>query len=127
MSVQSATYTVLPWTFAGFYLPVEMGDVVNTVKGGSTVPITFEAFAGQTELVDPVAVLQPLKATQAFCGSADTNDIALVASGSTSLRYDATTGQFIYNWKTPKMPGYCYVVTVTLQDGTSRSAQFRMK
>jgi hypothetical protein len=127
VGVASATYTVLPWTFVGFYQPVEMGDIVNTVKGGATVPITFEVFAGPTELVDTAAVNQPLMATQSVCDSADTSDIELLATGDTSLRYDAATGQFIYNWKTPRMAGYCYVVTVTLKDGTSRSAQFRLK
>ncbi len=35
VSVASATYTVLAWTFAGFYHPVDMDGVVNTVKGGA--------------------------------------------------------------------------------------------
>ncbi len=127
VNVQAATYKILPWSFAGFHAPIEMGDVVNTVKGGSTVPLAFEAFAGPNELVDVEAIMQPLKATQTLCGSAETNDVELVASGNTSLRYDAATGEFIYNWKTPKMAGYCYLVTVMLKDGTSRSAQFRLK
>ena len=29
-----------------------MNGVVNTVKGGSTVPLKFEVFAGTTELTD---------------------------------------------------------------------------
>jgi hypothetical protein len=127
LSVASATYTVLAWTFVGFYHPIDIGDVVNTVKNGATVPIRFEAFAGQTELVDPAAVNQPLMATQAVCESGETDDIELLSTGGTSLRYDATIGQFIYNWQTPKKAGYCYVVTVTLKDGSSRSARFRLK
>ena len=127
VSVAAATYTVLPWIFTGFYQPVDMGGVVNSVKGGSTVPIAFEVFAGARELVDTAVVIQPLRATQSVCGSAETSDIELLATGATSLRYDAAAGHFVYNWKTPKMAGYCYVVTVTLQDGTSQSAQFRLK
>jgi len=68
------------------------GRAVNTVKGGSTVALMFEAFADERELVDTAAVNQPLMATQAVCDSADTNDIELLATGGTSLRYDATTG-----------------------------------
>ena len=30
----SATYTVLPWTFSGFYQPVDMGGVWNTSRMG---------------------------------------------------------------------------------------------
>ena len=42
----TATVTVLPWTLKGFYQPVDMNGVYNTVKGGSTVPLKFEIFAG---------------------------------------------------------------------------------
>ena len=37
------SYTVLAWTLTGFYQPVDMNNVVNTVKGGSTVPLKFES------------------------------------------------------------------------------------
>jgi hypothetical protein len=127
LSVASATYTVLAWTFVGFYHPVDIGDVLNTVKNGSTVPLRFEAFAGETELMDLAAVNQPLMATQAVCESTETDDIELLSTGGTSLSYDATTGQFVYKWQTPKKAGYCYVLTVTLKDGTSGSARFRLK
>ena len=43
----SRTYTVQKWTLKGFYPPVDMNGVVNTVKGGSTVPLKFEVFAGR--------------------------------------------------------------------------------
>jgi probable HAF family extracellular repeat protein len=123
----SATYTVQPWTLAGFYQPVDMGGVLNTVKNGSTVPIKFKVFAGTTELVDPAVVIQPLKATENACESASTDEIELTVSGATSLRYDVTSGQFIYNWQTPKKPNFCYTVTVTLSDGTAVNAKFKLR
>lgn len=46
-------------------------------------------------------------------------------TGSTSLRYDATGGQFIYNWKTPA--GTCYQLTMKAADGGSISANFKLK
>jgi hypothetical protein len=41
----------------------------------------------------------------------------------------ATTdgGVFIFNWKTPKKPGYCYTITVALTDGASQSASFGLR
>jgi hypothetical protein len=121
------SYTVLAWTTNGFFQPVDMGGVWNTAKNGSTVPLKFEVFAGSTELSDTAIVNQPLKATQTSCSGGTTDDIELLATGNTSLRYDATAGQFIYNWQTPKKAGYCYVVTVTLADGSSITANFRLK
>jgi hypothetical protein len=44
----------------------------------------------------------------------------------TVLRYDTTAGHFIYNWKTPKAPGKCYKVTMTMQDGSTIVADFRL-
>jgi hypothetical protein len=49
------------------------------------------------------------------------------ATGGTSLRYDTTGGQFIFNWQTPKKAGICYMVTMTTQDGSGLSAYFKAK
>jgi hypothetical protein len=123
----SLTYVVAPWTMSGFDQPVDMNGVWNSVKNGSTVPIKFEVFAGANELTDTSIVNQPLTATQTLCNGGPVDEIELLATGSTSLRYDSGAGQFIYNWQTPKKAGYCYVVTVTLADGSSRSANVKLR
>ena len=121
-------YTVDPWTFKGFYQPIDMGTTLNTVKGGSTVPFKFELFAGSTELTDTAKVDQPLRALKVACDTgAPFDDIELTATGGTSLRYDTTGGQYIYNWQTPKQPGACYNVTITANDGSFQTAHFKLK
>jgi hypothetical protein len=47
--------------------------------------------------------------------------IKTTATGSTSLRYDATTSSFVYNWKTPSTRG-CYTLWVNLSTGHQRNA-----
>jgi hypothetical protein len=125
----SSTYKVLAWDFRGFYQPVDMGGVHNTIKGGSTVPIKFELFAGSTELTDTANVVQPLKYQKISCttGVPTEDAIETVATGGTSLRYDTTGGQFIYNWKTPTGAGTCYNVTISSIDGSSKTALFKLK
>jgi alpha-tubulin suppressor-like RCC1 family protein len=124
----SRSYTVLPWTFSGFYQPVAMGGAWNRVKNGSTVPIKFEVFAGSTELTHSSIVIQPLTGTRAPCSNGGLIDeVELAATGGTTLRYDVVSGQFVYNWKTPRQPGYCYTIRVTLTDGTSRQANFQLR
>ena len=128
----SSTYTVLSWRLSGFYQPVDMNagttTVWNVVKNGSTVPLKFEVFAGSTELTNTSIVNQPLKAVGVSCAPNPlTDDIELVATGGTTLRYDSSGGQFVYNWQTPKKPGACYKVTVETADGSSISAYFLMK
>ena len=58
---------------------------------------------------------------------ATVDTIELLATGGTSLRYDTTGGQFIYNWKTPTGAGSCYKVTVTATDGSTITAYFKLK
>ena len=126
-SSASASYTVLAWTLSGFYNPVDMNGVYNTVKGGSTVPLKFEVFAGPTELTATSAVTSFIPTRVACDGSATFDDIELTSTGGKSLRYDATGGQFIQNWQTPRQAGFCYRVTLTTQDGSSLVAFFKLK
>ena len=128
VSARNGVLTIGSWTFKGFYQPVDMSGTLNTVKGGSTVPIKFELFKGATELTDTASINQPLRATKVACESGATVDeIELVAAGATALRYDATGGQFVYNWKTPTGTGTCYKVTITANDGSSQTAHFKLK
>ncbi|MEO5316120.1 PxKF domain-containing protein [Pseudarthrobacter sp. CC12] len=119
-------YTVKAWTLKGFYQPVDMAGVLNTVKSGSTVPAKFEIFAGDTELTDPALAKFTLQ--QTACSLTAVQDaIEATTTGNTSLRYDATAGQFVYNWKTPTAAGTCYKLTMTANDGSSISANFKLK
>jgi len=119
-------YTVKAWSLNGFYQPVDMGGVWNTVKGGSTVPLKFEVFAAN-ELTD-VGVVQGFALTKVSClGSGAEDPVEMVTTGGTSLRYDGVAGQFIQNWQTPKTAGICYIVTMTTDDGSSLSANFKLK
>jgi hypothetical protein len=121
------TYTVLAWTLRGFFQPVDMNGVYNTVKGGSTVPFKFEVFAGPSELTDVEAVAS-LTADGISCVSGATLDaIEVTATGGTVLRYDGAAGQFVYNWKTPAGAGQCYRVTMETQDGSTLIALFKTR
>ncbi|MHB8089937.1 MAG: PxKF domain-containing protein, partial [Anaerolineaceae bacterium] len=127
---ETRTYSVLPWNLKGFYQPVDMGNIWNTVKNGSTVPLKFEIFAGPTELVE-VSDVKSLFSKQVACttlpGAAEDAIETISATSSTLLRYDVTAGQFVFNWKTPNMAGKCYQVTMTSQDGSTLTAFFKLK
>jgi hypothetical protein len=123
----NGTLTVQAWSLLGFYRPVDMNGVLNVVKGGSTVPLKFEVFAA-TELTDPAFVVESFVQIKVNCDtSATINEIEVTSTGGTSLRYDATAGQFVQNWQTPKTAGACYVVKMTTKDGSSLSANFKLK
>lgn len=126
-STATQDYDVKAWTIDGFYSPVDMNSVLNTVKGGSTVPLKFEIFVGPTELTN-IGSVKSFVTKGITCPDATTptDDVEFAVTGGTSLRYDATAGQFIQNWKTPTAKG-CYRATMTAQDGSAISADFKVK
>jgi hypothetical protein len=90
------------------------------------VPLKFEVFAAN-ELTD-VSVVDRFAVVRVSCmGSGGEDPIEMVTTGGTSLRYDSSAGQFIQNWQTPKAPGTCYIVTMFTDDGSSLSANFKLK
>lgn len=123
-----STYTVKAWTLNGFYRPVDMGAIVNTVKAGSTVPLKFNIYAAE-EIKEPAAVkgFTALSLSCANLADLPTDAIETVATGATILRYDTTGGQFVYNWQTSKATNTCWKVTMTTQDGSKISANFKLK
>jgi hypothetical protein len=126
-ATSTRSYTVDAWTLTGFYQPVDMNGIYNVVKGGSTVPLKFEVFAGSTELTSTSSIKSFIQ-SKVTCGdSVFTDDIEVTTTGGTVLRYDGTSGQFIQNWQTPKSPGQCYRVTMTALDGSPLVAYFMLK
>src|SRR5215211_5631609 len=125
----TGTLVISPWNLKGFYQPVDMGDVLNTVKNGATVPVKFELFSGTTELTSTSAASSVVaKTVNCLAFNGDPEDpIEMVTTGGTSLRYDATAGQFIYNWQTPKKINTCYNLTMTATDGSTITAYFKLK
>ncbi|MBA3777922.1 MAG: PxKF domain-containing protein [Chloroflexi bacterium] len=133
VSTATLSYTVLAWNLKGFYSPVDMSTATttiwNTVKSGSTVPLKFEIFSGTTELTD-VSAITSFKVFQTATpsGSATMDEIELVTTGGTSLRYDGAGGQFIQNWQTPKnSANKAYKVVLTTADGSTITAYFLLK
>jgi hypothetical protein len=108
-----------------------MTGVLNTVKGGSTVPLKFEVFGDKavssTEITS-TSIVKSFKTAKIACDNSSSEDaIEITSTGGTVLRYDTTAGQFIQNWQTPKNPGECHKVTLTLIDDSTIQALFKLK
>jgi hypothetical protein len=138
-----AMASITAWYLTGFYQPVgipnsfhtpptgtlPISGILNTIKGGQTVPLKFEIFeaVGGTERTSVSAVLSFTLTPVACDGSSSEDPVDFTTTGGTSLRYDGVEGQFIQNWQSPKGPGKCYRATMTAADGSSISAFFKTK
>jgi hypothetical protein len=113
-------------TLTGFFAPIDMGGILNTVKAGATVPLKFRVFDAGVEQTD-VAIVAGFTTKSVDCTSGTGADPVeeLSTTGGTTLHYDPTEQQFLQNWKSPKKPG-CYAVTVTAVDGSSITALFKL-
>lgn len=110
----------------GFYAPLNpVAGFLNTVKGGSTVPLKFNVFVDGIEKTTTDA-LQLTVQTISCDSTAPLDPVDFTVAGDTSLRYDSNAGYFIQNWKVPKAPG-CYMVRLTTEDALALTARFKVK
>ncbi|HEY6963326.1 MAG TPA: YDG domain-containing protein, partial [Gaiellaceae bacterium] len=143
----TATASVAAWNASGkgFYAPVGVASslfvpapaalptanastVWNTVKGGQTVPLKFNVYAGAVERTALTDIASFTQASVACTGGDGTDPVDITTTGNTSLRYDTTAMQWIQNWKTPSYnaSASCYRATVRFADGSALSAFFKL-
>lgn len=124
----SIEFTVAPWTLEGFFQPVNAA-ALNTVKAGSTVPLKFTASKGDEAVTDVAELGATFTAVRSACPNEPLDPFeGVLSTGSTTLRYDSTAQQWIQNWATPKSAvGTCWDLTLTLADGTTTTADFKLK
>jgi methionine-rich copper-binding protein CopC len=145
----TTTASITAWTAAGtgFYQPVGIPGSVftaapasaplvipstvlwNTVKGGQTVPLKFNVYAGTVEKTSLADIKSFNQSKLANCsggvGSDPVDDVA--DTGGTTLRYDTTAHQWIQNWKTNKVSSTeCWRVWVTFADNSTLEAFFQL-
>ena len=113
----------------GFLQPVNP-NALNTVKGGSTVPLKFQVRTASGGYITSLSIIQGFVLTQVQCSALTTelDEVEFTTTGQTTLKYDTPSNQFHQNWQTPKKPGNCYRVEVVFTGGLQRlTANFQLK
>jgi hypothetical protein len=128
-TLDSRTYTMTTDALHGFYRPVAMGEVWNTVRVGSAVPFRFEVFDGDTELASSSAVSGFAVSAQTCPGTEPTRPSTTSPSPHPGGHHWATTWSRASSCRTgrPRTPGACYRVTMTTRDGSTMSALFALR
>jgi hypothetical protein len=123
----SRTYTV-GYSFGGFAPPLKSVPGVNTAKVNQALRIQFRLFDLGAAVSD-LAAVSGLSYASASCqgfSSDPANALPAAPAGETSLRFDATTSSFIYNWKAPSARG-CYTLLINLSTGQRIPSYFQLK
>ena len=125
----TASHTV-GYNFIGFLSPLNSDtSVVNTGNAGRTYPVKWQLKDANGNYVgDAVAgtTVTSQKMSCADLSTSLTDPIDAMATGSTTLRYDSTSNQYVYNWATPSAKNTCYKLVVTPPSGIVHTALFKL-
>ena len=118
----------------GFLPPLNAdihGTVLNVGKAGKTYPVKWQLTDANGAYVTTAVSGTTVDVAKVACTNLAGDPLDSMdyntSSGGTTLRYDSTANQYVYNWQTPGTQG-CYRLTVTLVgSGQKMVAAFQLK
>lgn len=113
------------YNFSAFLPPVYP---MNIGKAGRTFPVKWQLSDNSGAYIGDLTTVTSIIATPSDqCGVGST--VALLQeynNSDSSLHYDSTANQFIYNWRTPSTAG-CFSLVLTLASGQTGMAYFDLR
>jgi hypothetical protein len=107
----SASLTqAVQYKFSGFLPPL---NSTLAIGAGRTLPIKFQLTDFSGSFVTSLSAVVSLQVLNTQGANVLTN------TGSTALRYDPASNQFVADWQTKGLPVGTYTITLALADGTT--------
>jgi hypothetical protein len=112
---------------SGFLAPVSNAPKVNTGKAGRTYPLKWQLQQANGQYVSSLDAVRSIAVRSTSCSAFiddPTNAVTATATGGTSLRYDTSSNQYVFDWQTSAKG--CYSVFVTVTGGQILTAFFNL-
>jgi hypothetical protein len=131
----TATFTVwVQFSWSGFADPINIAPSPTSVfKLGRTVPVKFMLSGGGAGITNATARLSFRKWDGAVEGDVNEADSTSAATAGDLFRYDASSGQYVFNWDTkplasnPALGQGTYMLFVDLGDGVQRTVLLSLR
>lgn len=106
---------VTGYTTGGFASPVNLPPTPTTTRAGATLPLKWTLADREGDAATDLSAVASVVYKPTSCAAFATDaagGTAAESTGGSSLRYDWSAAQYVFNWKTPATPG-CYSLFVT--------------
>ena len=125
----TASFTVwVQYAWSGFAQPINVAPSSTSIfKLGRTVPVKFTLTGASAGITNATAKLSFRKWNGAVEGDVNEADSTSTATAGDAFRYDASSGQYVFNWDTKPLASDLslgqgtYVLFINLGDGVQRA------
>lgn len=125
------------YAFGGFLQPINdtahfVGETTSVFKAGSTVPVKFQLLDANgvpVQASSAPAWLSPAQGSAVPSSTAvDESTYDVPASSGSVFKWDATSQQYVYNYKTDKnQSGHFWRIGLTLDDGSTHVVSIALR
>ena len=117
----SSFNVIVAYSWSNFLQPINVTGAQSVFKMGSTVPVKFQLTGASSGIADGTFYLK-YRYTSPGDGAGELESVATTTGTTgTMFRYDATSGQYIFNWSTKGFtkPGNYELLVYTDSAGTN--------